>query len=45
VVIAGQPLDVQTDIEHPHRMGERADGEVIHTRAGVFGGGVQRKSA
>ncbi len=42
---AAAPLDVQADVEHPHRMGERADGEIIHTGPGVLGGGVQRKPA
>jgi hypothetical protein len=40
-----RPLDVQADVEHPHRMGERADGEIVHAGPGVLGGGVQRKPA
>ena len=42
---AAAPLDVQADVEYPHRMGERADGEIIHAGPGVPGGGIQRKPA
>jgi hypothetical protein len=40
-----ESLDIQTDVEHTHRVGERPDGEVVDTGSGVVGRGVQRKAA
>jgi hypothetical protein len=34
-------LDVQADVEHPHRMRERPDCEVVHSGPGVVRSGVE----
>jgi hypothetical protein len=43
--VVRRALDIQTHVEHPHRVGKRTDSKVIHTRAGVVRGSFQRKPA
>ena len=35
------PLDVQPDVQHANRVGECADGEIVHARSRVLGRGLE----